>query len=202
VSIAGLAAMLATSLRLTRFLGEPERYVEATTPWSALAAAGWIASRWGEGAIEAIAALFVVLAFVQLGLFRILFRYLNARPLDIAGAQAAIAAFAPNGVRLASNNEHFTKLFLFNDWDFAFCIAHGRGYAGMTMNEAFERHPVLRPEAFEHILSRYRINACVIDRATGEVPFRVSPADLASAKLLHETEGLRVYGLTWQDEAS
>lgn len=201
VSVAGVAAMLATSLRPTRFLGEPERYVEATTPWSALAATGWIASRWGVEAIEAIAALFVLLALVQLGLFRILFRYLNARPLDIAGVQAAITAFAPDGVRLASNNEHFTKLFLFNDWDFAYCIAHGRGYAGMTMDEAFEHHPVLRPEAFEHILSCYRINACIIDRAAGEVPFRVPPEDLASARLLHETAALRVYGLTWRDGA-
>lgn len=201
VSVAGLAAMLATSLRPTRFLGEPERYVEATTPWSALAAAGWIASRWGVEAIEAVAALFVILALAQLGLFRILFRYLNARPLDIDGACAAVTAFAPGGVRFAGNNEHFTKLFLFNDWDFAYCIAHGRGYAGMTMDQAFERHPVLRPEAFERILATYRINACVIDRSVGHVPFRSPPAELESTELLHTTDALAVYGLTWRDDA-
>ena len=199
VAIAGLAAMLATSFRATRFLGEPERYVEATAPWSALAAVGWIASRFGVEALHGVAVLFVILAIIQLGLFRVLFRYLSARPLDLAGAEAAISAFARNGVRLASNNEHFTKLFMYNDWDFAYCIAQGQGYAGMTMNEAFARHPVLRPEAFELILRRYRINACVIDRAVSEQPFRSQPADLLSATLLHETPALRVFGLTWRE---
>jgi len=67
------------------------------------------------------------------------------------------------------------------------------------MNEAFARHPVLRPEAFELILRRYRINACVIDRAVSEQPFRSQPADLLSATLLHETPALRVFGLTWRE---
>ena len=101
---------------------------------------------------------------------------------------------------MASNNEHFTKLFMVNDWDFAYCIAQGRGYAGMTMTEAFERHPFLRPEAFERIVERYRINACVIDRTVSDQPFRSPPAELASAKLLHETDALRVFGLSWRGD--
>ena len=202
VTLAGLAAMVATSLRATRFLGEPERYVEAVTPWSALAASGWIAGRFGADTLEAIAVVFVILAVVQLGLFRILFRYIISRPLDIAGAERAIAAFAPpGGVRLASNNEHMTKLFMYNDWDFAYCIAVGRGYAGMSITEAFERFPILRQSAFENVLERYRINVCVLDRKIGDQPFRSAPESLAEARLLHESEALRCFGLSWREEA-
>lgn len=200
VAVAGMGAMLATSLRATRFLGEPERYVEAVTPWSALAATGWIATRFGIDAVTAAAILFVSLALLQLHLFRILFRYVTGRPLDIAGASEAIAAFDPvEGVRLAGNNEHMTKLFMHNDWDFAYCIAVGRGYAGMTITEAFGRFPVLRQPAFERILIRYRINVCVLDRKVGEEPFRSPPPALVGSTLLHETPALRVFGLSWRE---
>ena len=64
----------------------------------------------------------------------------------------------------------------------------------------FLRHPILRPEAFERILELYRINACVIDRAVADQPFRATPVALESQVLLHESPALRVFGLTWRAE--
>lgn len=201
VALAGLIAMFVTSFRATRFLGEPERYVEATTPWSALAATGWIEQQFGSASIILIAALFVVLCLMQLGLFAILLQVILSRTLDISDAIVKINNFAPGSVRFASNNEHITKLFMVNDWYFSYCIAVGRGYAGMPIGQAFEKFPSLRPSAFEHILERYRINVCVLDRAVGEEPFRTPPSALAGATLLHESQGLRIFGLNWREAA-
>lgn len=202
LAVCGLAAMLLTSLRATRFLGEPERYVEAAAPWSALAAVVFAADTWGDAALCVVGAVFLGLAVLQLAAFRVLFRTLNARPLDLVGAEAAVTRFAGGDVRLASNNEHFTKLFMLNDWQFAYCIAVGRGYAGMTIGEAFSRFPLLTQPALERILARYRINVCVIDRATGDRPFAGAPPHaLERSELIHESPAMRVFGLSWREAA-
>jgi hypothetical protein len=201
MAICGATAMLLTSFRQTRFLGEPERYIEAVTPWSTLAGAAALVHVFGDHSVAAVASLFLALDLVQLGMSHMLFRYLTGKNLDIRGAESAIAAFSGNNVRLASNNEHLTKQFMYNDWHFAFYIAAGVDYCGLSITQAFSRFPILRPEAFEHIVEQCRINVCVMDREVGEDLFRAYPHGLKSIVALHETPALRVFGLTWDEQA-
>jgi hypothetical protein len=65
VTLAGTIAMLLTSLRSTRFLGEPERYVEACAPWAALSAAYVLGIRQHGTLFAAVIVLFLLLDLLQ-----------------------------------------------------------------------------------------------------------------------------------------
>ena len=61
----GLAALL-TSFRVTRFLGEPERYVEAIAPWAVMYGAHAIFERFRETALIGLIAAFLIVDLIQL----------------------------------------------------------------------------------------------------------------------------------------
>lgn len=201
VALAGLLAAVATSFRPTRFLGEPERYVEAVAPWGAIGATAIVYNAgWGTLA-PWIAATFAVAVLVQVMFSRILAQYLTTKTTDLPGAEAAIAGADLGSIRCCSNNEQFTKLLLHNDWDFAYCIAAGSGYCGMTLGEAFDPFPMLRPDALERVIEQGRITACVLDRSQFETPFSRKPKGMTDARVIFETDTLRVFAFDWQDDA-
>lgn len=199
VALCGAMAMVLTSFRATRFLGEPERYVEAVSPWIALAGSAILVDRLGIGVIWVLAAMFLAADLSQVHASRILSRYLSAKPVDLGRAAAAIVAEWGVAVRCAGNNEQYQKLMLANDWRFAYCIAVGHGYCGMTMDEAFAPFPFLRREALERIVRTFRINSVLLDRTLYDTLFDAPPPGLNGQRVLHESEGLRVIALDWQD---
>lgn len=197
IALAGAVAMLLTSFRATRFLGEPERYAEIVTPWSTLVGATLLYAWRESNVLLIVAGLFLCLTLIQLAASRILMNYISAKPIDIGEAQRAILAIGHEQVRLASNNEHLTKQFMLNDWDFSYCIAVGRGYCGMTISEAFSRFPCLRAAAFEKILETYRINIAILDLSLGDSVFGHPPPALAGTRTIYESEGIRAIALDW-----
>ncbi len=210
LALAGGLAMVLTSFRATRFLGEPERYIEAVTPWAVIGGAsvlivlardhvgGWTADQAGL----ILAGIFFVAAIVQITGSKILSNYLDNKPHQLDDAMLAIAQGAgPDGVRFCSNNEQYTKLMLPNDWQFSYCIAVGSGYCGMTMGEAFSRFPFLRREAMETIVSEYRVNTCALDRQLYDSIFDQAPAGLRAMETQFLSESLRVLKLEWAEPA-
>lgn len=198
VALSGAAATFLTSFRKTRFLGEPERYAEAVTPWATAAGGGLLFAYGGIPALAPIVLLFLALDLAQLRGSRLLNQYVGNKPIDLSAAQRAIEAAQPI-VRCCSNNEQLTKLLMVNDWDFAYCIAVGEDYCEMRISEAFSRFPYLRRDALERIIETYRINACVLDRSEFDSIFDVPPPGLREMRTVHETEGLRVLALDWDD---
>ncbi|MXP15152.1 hypothetical protein GRI44_10370 [Altererythrobacter confluentis] len=206
-ALAGWAAMLVTSLRRTRFLGEPERYVEATTPWAVIGGAavllGFLSERYSVEAADTagfgLGLVFLAVVAIQVAGSKILSNYLNSKPHQIEDAMKAISAGSVDGeaVRFCSNNEQYTKLMLPNDWQFSYCIAVGHGYCGMAIGEAFSQFPFLHREALEKIVATYKINACALDRALFEDIFENPPADLLKIETQFLSEGLRVLRLEW-----
>jgi hypothetical protein len=85
-----------------------------------------------------------------------------------------------------------------HDWHYAYCLAVGQEYCGMSVPEAFSTFPFLRREACERIVATYRVNACLLDRQQYETLFDERPADLLSMTVAFESSRLRLLILDWQ----
>lgn len=198
LSLVGLLAMLATSLRLTRFLGEPERYIEVVTPWAVLVGARLLYDTAGLHILALVAALFLLMNLGQIFISHLLVRHVTAKPVRLDEVEAAVAHHVSGEVRLCSNNEQLTKMLMANDWCFSYCIAVGQPYGGMSITEAFSTFPNLRREACQRLVTRYRLNVCVLDRTVFDTLFDCPPAELEREEVLYESTGLRVLALHWK----
>jgi hypothetical protein len=85
-----------------------------------------------------------------------------------------------------------------NDWQYAYCLAIGNPYCGMSVEESFSRFPVLRPEACRRIVTQFRINACLLDRKEYDTLFESKPAGLRNMTVEYETERFRLLFLEWE----
>ena len=197
VSLAGIGAMLLTSFRQTRFLGEPERYVEAVTPFAAIGSAGVLLEVAGGGGALALILFFTTLCVAQIVASRILSKYLSSKPVRMDDVQAAILRHDAGRTRLASNNEQYLKLLLVNDWRFSYCIAVGNGYCGMRIGEVFDPLPFVRREALARIVTAYRIDTCVLDRSFYETVFDHAPSGLQQTSTIFESDGVVVLRFKW-----
>jgi len=197
LALAGLVAMLLTSFRATRFLGEPERYVEAMTPWMVLAAAAVLYSHGLQTLLALTAPLFLLIDLAQLQASNMLLKHTASQALQLRDVEQAIDQRLAGGVRFCCNNEHLTKLLMRHDWDFAYCLAVGQDYCGMKLQEAFSSFPLLRRSACELIVKTYRINACLLDRQVFESLFDELPRGLRSASVAYESPRLRLLILDW-----
>jgi hypothetical protein len=104
-------------------------------------------------------------------------------------------------VRFCSNNEQFTKLLMQHDWHYAYCLAVGQDYCGMSVPEAFSSFPFLRREACQRIVATYRVNACLLDRQQYETLFDELPPELASLTVAFESPRVRLLILDWKPVA-
>jgi hypothetical protein len=197
VAVAGTIAALLTSFRPTRFLGEPERYVEAITPWSTLCA-GYVLLARGGGLLLMLAVLsFLLLDLLQLYAIGLVLRRATAAALQLDDIEKVVRQHLPADVRFCSNNEHFTKLLMQNDWQYAYCLAVGQDYCGMKLQEAFTSFPRLRREACERIVATYRVNACLLDRSVYETLFDEPPPTLRGMTVAYESPRFRLLILDW-----
>jgi hypothetical protein len=201
VALAGTIAMLLTSWRATRFLGEPERYVEAATPWAVLSAAYVMCSRHEWALLAAASVLFLLLDLAQLQISRVLARHLGSQTTQLEDIETAVRQRLPGGVRFCSNNEQFTKMLMQNDWHYAYCLAIGPDYCGMSVQEAFTTFPLLRREACQRIVSTYQVNACLLDRRVFEMLFDKPPPGLRGISVAYESPRFRLVILDWVEAA-
>src|SRR5579883_1650739 len=198
LAVCGLVAALLTSFRLSRFLGEPERYVEVATPWAVLAGAYVVNDRLGHGALLGLGAFFVLIDLMELGSSRFLVSVVAPDTPDLEQLERCIERRWGSSARVCCNNEHYTKMLLRNDWKFAYCMAIGNSYGGMTVEESFSRFPILRPNACRRIVTQFKINACVLDRREYDVLFETPPSGVRQMSIGYENERFRLLFLEWE----
>jgi hypothetical protein len=197
LTLCGALAAFATSFRVTRFLGEPERYVETMTPWAVLFGAHAIFERQGASALISIAAIFLLVDLAQLLGSGILVKYVGESTPKLERIESLIDARWGTAARVCSNNEHYTKMLMKHDWKYAYCFAVGQLYCGMTTAQSFSRFPVLRPQACERIAEELRINACLLDRKEYDSLFAVMPPALKNMSVAYESARFRLLFLEW-----
>jgi hypothetical protein len=120
---------------------------------------------------------------------------------DLEQIEPVVRSRLAGQVRFCSNNEQFTKLLMQHDWHYAYCLAVGQDYCGMSVPEAFSTFPFLRREACQRIVATYRVNACLLDRQQYETLFDETPPQLASMVVAFESPRLRLLILDWTPAA-
>jgi hypothetical protein len=199
IALAGGLAAFLTSFRLTRFLGEPERYVEAAAPFAAAAGAAAVMGWGGIAALVLVAAAFLVVDLAQVYVSRMLQRHIAAKPIDLGGLAVAASRAVAGPIRCAGNNDQLIKQLLMNDWSFVYCMAIEGRHCGMPLKEVFSVFPFVRREALQRIVRDFRINLCVLDCSIYDTLFDAAPAGLVDLKIIHETAAIRVLALRWAD---
>jgi hypothetical protein len=201
LALAGAIAALLTSFRPTRFLGEPERYVEAATPWAVLCGTHFVFLHWGSTALVTIVSIFAAMSLAQLLASYLLMRHVAVAGDELKCISTVVTRELGENVRFCSNNEQLTKLLLTNSWRFAFFWVVGQKYCGMTVTEAFSRFPSLKRDACERITETYRVNACLLDRKVFDTIFDDRPEALRGISIAYESPRFRLLILTWDAES-
>ena len=197
ISFAAVVVSFATSFRITRFLGEPERYLEAATPFAAAAMAIHSVQSGRAWLLPALGGYFLAVNILQLQVIRMQKAATNPVFAQIREVESTIRkSGAIPVVRLCCNNEEITKQLMGNPWTFFRLWAGGQRYAGVSFGEACKVFPFLTTEFFSRVVIEYRANICVLDReAFWE--FQIPPG--ATGEELMKSERLRVIRLNWPE---
>jgi hypothetical protein len=188
--VTSLILFLLTSFRGSRFLGEPERYVEALTPWAVVSLfSSNLYNR--EGSFEIIFCYCLIVVILQLSLSKLVSKNTRLYTDEFDTIRELIKK-RNDDVRFCCNNEGVTKFFLENDWKFAYYVAVGQEYAGLSAKEIFSKFPFVTPKSVEKLVSYYKINYLLLDKTVFDVPAFDRPALLCAADTLYESSRFRL----------
>lgn len=169
MTMVGGLLFLVTSFRPTRFLGEPERYLELMAPFSVCAAAYLMLELLGPVSVPVVLVYFAAVDAGQLILARTVRQAMRSRTGDVLEIIARIEqAFASQEIRFTCNNDELLKHFLVQPWLFARYWSYAEPFAGYTLDRAFAPFPNLRTEVVEAAIETYDINVCLVDRSAAD----------------------------------
>jgi hypothetical protein len=131
-----------------------------------------------------------------------LMRHVTVTNDELDEVAQVVEAACGRGVRFCCNNEQVTKMLMGRPWHFAYFIAVGQDYAGMTATEAFSRFPNLRPVACERVARTYRVNCLLLDLKVFDHAFDAPPPDLQSVQSLYRSDRFHLLRLQWRDGAA
>jgi len=166
VNIVGVIIFILTSLRVTRFLGEPERYVEIIIPFSAISGIITLTAFGSNLYINLLIVLFIIINLVQLILFVILrksYQHDIANLKEFISQRIEEANFENLSINFFSNNQDWTKFFLNTKWNFIYFYPTVYEIGGVHITELIETFPYFNSKGVLQILKIYKINYCLID---------------------------------------
>jgi hypothetical protein len=194
---AGFLIFIVTTFRPTRFLGEPERYIEMITPVAIIVGVLTFHRAYGPTALTLLLAYYALINVAQIALSRVLVTRVQEMPLELVEIRRIIdAEFGSEGVRFSSNDEQVTKYLMDTRWEFARIWSSDQIFGRMRVVEAVSEFPYIRKEPFETALRDYGINACVLHKTNFPEIFD-RPEDRHRLKLLMDSAHYRVYRIRW-----
>ena len=198
LSATAVILFVATSFRRTRFLGEPERYLEMSAPFSVLAAMAFLQAS-GDGAVVwGLLMYFALATAAQFTIARMVRRAVAGRSGDLDTLSAAIDAHCPPGttVRLAANNDETQKYFMTRPWSFVRFWSYEEPFAGYRVRSAFKPFPVLKTAVVEAAIRAYDANYCLMERGEDAAELFANDAVWRDRLLvLAETATTRLYAI-------
>ena len=160
-----LIVFLLTSFQKTRFLGEPERYVEMSIPFIVI----FYVMNFSYFEFLTISLITFSLSLVLLQFF---YQYLLLKrtPKDTISelvVDEIISKFDTNSqnneVRVFSNNMRLLKFFLSTPAKVLLIKATSENFAYMKIPEIFDIYPYVRDEVITQLISRFNINLFILD---------------------------------------
>ncbi|MDA7510426.1 hypothetical protein N8737_02170 [Verrucomicrobia bacterium] len=199
IGACGYLTFFITSFRMTRFLGEPERYIEMVTLFSTIGGSAWLTGFFGVKALWIVFFYFVLCNATQAVIIFMTCRKYGDGPKKIQKVVDAVQQKQkPDNIRFASNNEELTKLFMGQDWRFARFNSAEQDYAGFKGIKAFVEFPLVRQEAFESLLKKHRINLCLLDREHFENIVFSDGGGPKSIEIVYKDERMKALKLSWE----
>jgi hypothetical protein len=198
VAAVGGLACFATTLRLTRFLGEPERYIEMVTLVGTIAGAAFLLRVVGETVLWAVVGYFICVNVAQVGIVLVLRAQVAVTMEDLTLIEDAVATHrGGEPVRCCSNNEVVSKVLMRNPWSFVRFWSAEQRISGYAIDEAIDTFPHLKREPLEAWLREFEINVCVLDKTNFSEVFTQDGQDRRRIELLLDTERYRLYRIAW-----
>ncbi len=170
--IAGFVLMFATSFRRLRFLGEPERYIEAITPWAIPYLI--LFTDLGQNKKLQVKYLYcsTILVLLQIGLTWRISAKNRSRNDAIGELEDFLTAeqekFPLEKIRLCFDNEQISKLLLRHGWEYVCMMVPGQEYGTYEFDEAFSNYPIVNPKVVAENAQRYKVTHIIVE-ATNNV---------------------------------
>ena len=166
-SICCFVLFIMTSFRCTRFLGEPERYVEMASSFSILVTVGLLSVIDFNIYTAVLVAYCLLLYFLQMFVVGKLKDYVGRKKNTLQKVEEIINLSSKEKceqVRFYSNSEDVTKMFMNNDWGFARFWSPDTKFAGYNFQSAYYQFPFYTKELSNDVLEQYKINYVVYDK--------------------------------------
>jgi hypothetical protein len=163
---AGILCFLITSFRGSRFLGEPERYLEIINPFILLVGITVLFKWGGNKALIIYAGGVSVFTVSQILLFiKGISATQNSISSDTKSIVNAIKQHAQGGdVRLFSNNQDWMKFYLPHNFRMVYYYPTQKKIADIHLDEIMPKFSIIHENYIERVISHYNINYCVIDK--------------------------------------
>lgn len=166
IAFVGFFTFFLTSFRCTRFLGEPERYVEIVTIFSTISGIWFIYNWINDIVLAIILAYFILATIIQLIIQNNSSNKVDSMGKDMDRIEQIIKEnFSNEEVRFCSNNSQFIKFMMPNPWQFAFALSPEEKFGNTLCKEAFSVFPYYRKDVFGSAIIKYKINCCLIDKS-------------------------------------
>lgn len=194
IAITGFIVFILTSFRLTRFYGEPERYIEMVSIFGNISGIYYCFIFFGMEAMEYILVYCFLAILIQILISKKLASHLSQTSHHHSDIIKVINEdFKGEEVRFAANNEEVTKYVMTENWNFVRYWSFGNPLAGYSVSETFYKYPFIRMGIFEKIVEQYNVNACVIDKNLEGDFLPNSIPDNKKLKELYNHKNLIVY---------
>lgn len=163
---AGILCFLITSFRGTRFLGEPERYLEIINPFILLVGISVLYKWGGNKAVVSYASGVSVFTISQILLFiKGISATQNTISSDTQSIVNAIKQHSSGGdVRFFSNNQDWMKFYLPHNFKMVYYYPTQEKIADIHLDEIMPKYPIIQENYIERVINHYNINYFLIDK--------------------------------------
>ena len=165
----GIILFFLTTFRKTRFLGEPERYVEIITPFSVCIMAYYLNANLYTSTFWLILSYYVAINLFQFFITKLIKKELNSRKNTLKEISLVIKKnITNNDIKFTSNNDEILKYFQVFKWNFVRYWSLEEKFCGYNMDEAFNKFPYLKTHIVEKAVKKYNINVILFDKINSD----------------------------------
>ena len=168
ISFIGFVTFILISFRFSRFLGEPERYLEAVIPFSTFSSLVFLINTYDNYSVELILLYFLIINIFQISFF-VFFRKFIKNDISVFSKKikANIEDLRNNGteIRFASNQCDWSKFLLNTEWKFVHFIPVTYYCGGVHLNDYIDNYPFMSSSSFDKICSEFNLNVLLIEKS-------------------------------------
>ena len=168
LTFAGVLLFIFTSFKKTRFLGEPERYIEIISPFSITFMAYYILQQshnifW-----------LIIIYYISVNILQILITFFIKKELSTRKEKIIIIANIikkfkkDNEINFTSNNDEILKYFQIYKWHFARYWSYEEKFCGYLIDEAFIKFPFIKTNVIEKVVINCNINILLFDKINSD----------------------------------